>query len=142
MNLKTYRIFFGISSIFDYEIDICCAVGNVIQFRFEVGNGIQTLEQTTAYPMNDDEWHTIHIERNRKQAMLQVRNYRTRSCKHPRRLSYVNEWDGIAYIQRVDFVYLVLFIYGRGKLDIILDYFHYFLHKIRYSKGYGIFFTP
>ena len=39
---------------------------------FDVGNGIQTLEKTTAYPLNDDEWHVIHIERNRKQAMLKV----------------------------------------------------------------------
>jgi contactin associated protein-like 2 len=47
-------------------------VGNSIQFRFDVGNGIQTLEKTTAYPLNDDDWHTLHIERNRKQAMLRV----------------------------------------------------------------------
>ena len=47
-------------------------VGNSIHFRFDVGNGIQTLEMTTAYPMNDDQWHTVHIERNRKQAMLRV----------------------------------------------------------------------
>jgi contactin associated protein-like 2 len=48
------------------------AVGNIIQFRFDVGNGIQTLEKMTAYPLNDNFWHTVHIERNRKQAMLRV----------------------------------------------------------------------
>ena len=37
-----------------------------------MGNGIQTLEKITAYPLNDNEWHTIHIERNRKQATLKV----------------------------------------------------------------------
>jgi contactin associated protein-like 2 len=47
-------------------------VGNIIHFRFEVGNGIQTLEKITAYPMNDNEWHTVHVERNRKQAWLKV----------------------------------------------------------------------
>lgn len=47
-------------------------VGNIIQFRFNVGNGIQTLEKMTAYPLNDDNWHTIHVERNRKQARLRV----------------------------------------------------------------------
>ena len=47
-------------------------VGNSIHFRFDVGNGIQTLEKTTAYPLNDDTWHTVHVERNRKQAMLKV----------------------------------------------------------------------
>jgi len=26
----------------------------------------------TAYPLNDNFWHTVHVERNRKQAMLRV----------------------------------------------------------------------
>lgn len=47
-------------------------VENIIQFRFNVGNGIQVLERITAYPLNDDMWHTVHVERNRKQAMLKV----------------------------------------------------------------------
>ena len=49
-----------------------CSVGNSIHFRFDVGNGIQTLEKTTAYPLNDGDWHTVHIERNRKLAQLKV----------------------------------------------------------------------
>ena len=49
------------------------SVGNTIHFRFDVGNGIQTLEQITAYPMNDNQWHTCHVERNRKQSTLKVR---------------------------------------------------------------------
>ena len=56
----------------------------MIQFRFEVGNGLQTLEQETSYPMNDDEWHTVHIERNRKQAMLRVSSYMQIICMHSR----------------------------------------------------------
>ena len=51
---------------------ISFSVGNTVHFRFDVGNGIQTLEKITAYPLNDDLWHTVHIERNRKQAMLKV----------------------------------------------------------------------
>jgi len=47
-------------------------VGNILQLRFDVGNGIQTLERQTAYPLNDDRWHTVHMERNRKQSMLKV----------------------------------------------------------------------
>ena len=43
-----------------------------MQFRYDVGNGIQTLEHMTAYPLNDDNWHTVHIERNRKQATLKI----------------------------------------------------------------------
>ena len=49
------------------------SVGNTVHFRFDVGNGIQTLEQITAYPMNDNQWHTCHVERNRKQSTLKVR---------------------------------------------------------------------
>ena len=37
-----------------------------------MGNGIQTLEKMTAYPLNDDNWHTVHVERNRKQAQLRI----------------------------------------------------------------------
>ena len=48
------------------------SVGNSIQFRFDVGNGVQTLEKMTAYPLNDGDWHTVHIERNRKLAQLKV----------------------------------------------------------------------
>ena len=51
---------------------ISLSVGNTIHFRFDVGNGIQTLEKITAYPLNDNLWHTLHVERNRKQAMLKV----------------------------------------------------------------------
>jgi len=51
---------------------VCRSVGNIIQFRFDVGNGIQTLEKMTAYPLNDNFWHLVHVERNRKQAMLRV----------------------------------------------------------------------
>ena len=48
------------------------SVGNVVQFRFDVGNGIQTLELQTSYPLNDDNWHTVQVERNRRQAKLRV----------------------------------------------------------------------
>jgi contactin associated protein-like 2 len=64
---------FGLGKIIKgLKHDVCFTVGHSIHFRFDVGNGIQTLEKTTAYPLNDDQWHTIHIERNRKQAMLKV----------------------------------------------------------------------
>ncbi len=58
--------------MFHSHIDSVFPVGNSLHFRFDVGNGIQTLEKTTAYPLNDDQWHTVHVERNRKQAMLKV----------------------------------------------------------------------
>lgn len=52
-------------------------------FRFDVGNGIQTLEKTTAYPLNDNEWHTVHIERNRKQAVLRVDQQALKTLDEP-----------------------------------------------------------
>jgi len=60
------------ASIKTEMVVMLCAVGNMIQFRFDVGNGIQTLEKMTAYPLNDNFWHLVHVERNRKQAMLRV----------------------------------------------------------------------
>lgn len=53
-------------------LTLISAVGNILQFRFNVGNGIQTLEKMTAYPLNDDNWHTVLVERNRKQARLRI----------------------------------------------------------------------
>lgn len=53
-------------------MNVMSTVGNSIHFRFDVGNGVQTLEKTTAYPLNDGDWHTVHIERNRKLAQLKV----------------------------------------------------------------------
>ncbi|KAI0211781.1 Neurexin-4 [Lamellibrachia satsuma] len=53
-------------------IEVKLVFGNSIHFRFDVGNGVQTLEKTTAYPLNDGDWHTVHIERNRKLAQLKV----------------------------------------------------------------------
>ena len=39
-----------------------------------MGNGIQVLEYKNNNPLNNNMWHTVHVERNRKQAWLQVDN--------------------------------------------------------------------
>lgn len=49
--------------------------GDTIQFRWNVGNGIQVLEYRTINTLNNDIWHTVHVERNRKQAWLRVDNF-------------------------------------------------------------------
>lgn len=49
--------------------------GDTIQFRYNVGNGIQVLEYKTINGLNNDLWHTVHVERNRKQAWLRVDNF-------------------------------------------------------------------
>ncbi|KAL4229221.1 biological adhesion [Mactra antiquata] len=49
--------------------------GDTIQFRYNVGNGIQVLEYRTINGLNNDFWHTVHVERNSKQAWLRVDNF-------------------------------------------------------------------
>ncbi|ELU06489.1 hypothetical protein CAPTEDRAFT_45779, partial [Capitella teleta] len=56
----------------EHFVEIKLVSGNTIHFRFSVGSGMQTLEKVTAYPLNDDNWHTLYVERNRKQAILQL----------------------------------------------------------------------
>lgn len=53
-------------------IELKLVFGNTLHFRFDVGNGIQTLEKVTSYPLNDNMWHTVHVERNRRQAILKI----------------------------------------------------------------------
>ncbi|KAH3699242.1 hypothetical protein DPMN_074198 [Dreissena polymorpha] len=49
--------------------------GDTIQFRYNVGNGIQVLEYKTINGLDNDIWHTVHVERNRKQTWLRVDNF-------------------------------------------------------------------
>jgi len=37
----------------------------------------------TAYPLNDNFWHLVHVERNRKQAMLRVDQQATLTLDEP-----------------------------------------------------------
>lgn len=55
-------------------IQIRLVNGKIIQFRYNVGNGIQVLEYKNNVALNNNLWHTVHVERNRKQAWLQVDN--------------------------------------------------------------------
>ena len=48
--------------------------GDTIQFRYNVGNGIQVLEYKNNNGLNNNLWHTVHVERNRKQAWMQIDN--------------------------------------------------------------------
>lgn len=46
--------------------------GNTIKFRFDAGDGERVLQIRTAAGLNDDRWHAVHVERNRKQAWLKL----------------------------------------------------------------------
>ncbi|KAA0186846.1 Neurexin 4 [Fasciolopsis buskii] len=46
--------------------------GNAIRVAFNVGNGVQLAEVSTAHWLNDDRWHVVRFERNRKETRLIV----------------------------------------------------------------------
>lgn len=46
--------------------------GDTIQFSYNAGSGAYNLEYRAPSGLNDNHWHTAHIERNRKQAWLRV----------------------------------------------------------------------
>ncbi|CAH8495689.1 unnamed protein product [Schistosoma rodhaini] len=46
--------------------------GNSLRVAFNVGNGIQLTEVTTAHWLNDNRWHVVRFERNRKETRLIV----------------------------------------------------------------------
>ena len=48
---------------------------DTIQFRYDVGNGVSVLPFRSPAPLNDDQWHTIHIEKNRKQAWMKIDDF-------------------------------------------------------------------
>ncbi|ESO94302.1 hypothetical protein LOTGIDRAFT_118711, partial [Lottia gigantea] len=45
---------------------------DTIQFRYNVGNGVVVLSFKSPGPLNDDNWHTVHVEHNRKQAWMRI----------------------------------------------------------------------
>ena len=51
------------------------SAGDTIQFLYNVGNGIQVLAYKTINGLNNNLWHTVHVERNRKQAWMRVDNF-------------------------------------------------------------------
>ncbi|KAM3186642.1 hypothetical protein ACTXT7_003895 [Hymenolepis weldensis] len=46
--------------------------GIAFRFAYNVGNGLQVLEVTTAYWLNNNQWHVVRLERNRKESRLIV----------------------------------------------------------------------
>lgn len=46
--------------------------GSQIQFTYQAGSGPITVSREVSYRLSDDRWHSISVERNRKEAMLIV----------------------------------------------------------------------
>lgn len=43
-----------------------------MSFRFNAGYGVQAVTNEVPFILNDNQWHTVYAERNRKEALLQV----------------------------------------------------------------------
>nr|NVI76523.1 neurexin IV [Cucujiformia] len=55
----------------DY-IKLSIVSGNRIQFQYQAGSGPIAVVRETSYKLSNDEWHSVSVERNRKEAMLVV----------------------------------------------------------------------
>ena len=54
-----------------------------LQFQYQAGSGPMGVTVETAYILNDDEWHTVVVERNRKEARMIVDSGRKSTVKEP-----------------------------------------------------------
>jgi len=58
--------------------------GNHIQFEYDSGKGPQGVTVETAYRLDDDMWHTVLVEKNRKESMVVIDGARKGTMKEPR----------------------------------------------------------
>nr|KAG5692255.1 hypothetical protein BaRGS_011755 [Batillaria attramentaria] len=56
-------------------IEISLFQSDTIQFRYDVGNGVSVLSFRSPAPLNDDRWHTVHVEKNRQQAWMRIDDF-------------------------------------------------------------------
>lgn len=55
----------------DY-IKLSIIAGTKIKFQYQAGSGPLGVDVETSYPLNDNKWHSVSVERNRKEARLVV----------------------------------------------------------------------
>lgn len=55
----------------------------MLQFQYQAGYGPMGVTIETAYVLNDDTWHTVLVERNRKEARMIVDSGRKATVKEP-----------------------------------------------------------
>lgn len=55
----------------DY-IKLSIVNGNQLQFQYQAGSGPMAVIRETSYKLADDRWHSVSVERNRKEAMIIV----------------------------------------------------------------------
>jgi len=64
-------------------IKVSLISGDAIQFEWAAGKGDQSLTVETTYRLDDDEWHSVHIEKNRKEAMVVIDGARKGTFSEP-----------------------------------------------------------
>ncbi|XP_040565302.1 neurexin-4 [Lepeophtheirus salmonis] len=79
---KTMVLIHSTGETGDY-IKISLISGNHVQFEYEAGKGQQGVTVETSYRLDDDKWHSVLIERNRKEAMVVVDGARKGQAKEP-----------------------------------------------------------
>lgn len=53
----------------DY-IKLSIVGGNQLQFQYQAGSGPMAVIRETSFRLADDKWHSVSVERNRKEAMI------------------------------------------------------------------------
>ncbi|XP_022697200.1 neurexin-4-like [Varroa jacobsoni] len=53
-------------------IKVVLVGGDQIQFQYQAGNGLLGVSVETSYKLNNDQWHSVHVERNRKEARIVI----------------------------------------------------------------------
>ena len=82
-SIKTMVLIHSEGSKGDF-IRVSLISGNHIQFEYESGKGQQGVTVETAYRLDDDTWHSVLVERNRKEAMVVVDGAMKGHVKEPR----------------------------------------------------------
>ncbi|CAL8121658.1 unnamed protein product [Orchesella dallaii] len=57
--------------------------GNLIKFQLESGSGPMGVNIQTSAHLNDNQWHSVHVEKNRKQARLVVDGSQSSTVQQP-----------------------------------------------------------
>ncbi|KAL1514303.1 hypothetical protein ABEB36_003581 [Hypothenemus hampei] len=66
----------------DY-IKLTIVNGNQLQFQYQAGSGPIAVVAEVSYRLADDQWHTVSVERNRKEAMIVVDGSQKAQVREP-----------------------------------------------------------
>ena len=68
---------------FLFFFSVSLITGNKVQFEYASGKGPQGVTVETSYRLDDNQWHSVLVERNRKEAMVVVDGARKGQVKEP-----------------------------------------------------------